>query len=583
VLRMVWEAGRVLTTLGLGFRVLAALVPISMLWVSKMILDRVVHAVTGQSSIPGDIWWLLALEFGLACAGNVLARVIDYCDSLLADQFTKHISVRVIEHASTLDLVSFEDPSFYDKLERARVQATDRLAMLTAVGRMGQQFVTLVSLSAGVFLFSPWILVLLVACVVPAFLGESHFAFLGYSLSRRLTPQRRELDYLRVLGTSREGAKEMKIFGLGKYITERYRTLADNIFKENRNLATRRVFVGSLLGVLGAVGYYGAYTLIVYRTLKGSLTIGEMTFLAGAIAGSSSNIQLLFSTFSSIADQALFLTDLIEFFAVRPRIQSKRNALPAPRPIKKGFEFRNVSFRYPGSQRLVLHDLNLRLEPGERIALVGGNGGGKTTFVKLLARLYEPTEGAILLDGVDLREYSMEDLNREIGIIFQDFMRYEMSARDNIAVGRIEELYNQSRVFEAARKSLADGVVEKLPNGFKQVLGRRFEGGVDLSGGEWQKFALARAYMRKAQVLILDEPTAALDARSEYEVFCHFAELAKGCLTVMVSHRFSTVRMADRILVLEGGTILEQGTHEQLIEWNGRYAEMFNLQAASYR
>jgi ATP-binding cassette subfamily B protein len=308
-----------------------------------------------------------------------------------------------------------------------------------------------------------------------------------------------------------------------------------------------------------------------------------LTFLANAIRDASSNLQQTFSTLSTIADQALFLTDLIAFFEMKPAIRSKLNALPAPRPIISGFEFRNVSFRYPGASRLVLNGLNFQLRPGERVALIGENGEGKTTIVKLLCRLYDPVEGQILLDGVDLREYDLADLYREIGVIFQDYMRYEMTARENIAVGRIEKIDNLPLLEQSARKSLADEVVGKLEAGYEQMLGRRFENGVDLSGGEWQKVALARAYLRDAQLLILDEPTSALDARSEYEVFQRFAELTAGKMAVFISHRFSTVRMADRIVVLENGRIAEDGDHESLTHLGGRYAEMFELQAASYR
>jgi ATP-binding cassette, subfamily B, bacterial len=583
VLKIVWQSSPLLTILGLAFRALAALIPVSMLWISKLIIDRVVNAVSQPGAAFAEIGWLLVSEFGLACAGNVLTRTIDYCDSLLADKFTKQINVRVLEHSSKLDLVSFESPAFYDKLERARAQATDRIEMLSGMGRLGQQFVTLVSLSTGILLFSPWLLVLLVACLIPAFLGESHFAFLGYSLSRRLTPEQRQMDYFRLLGTSKETAKELKVFGLANYFIEGYKRLADRAYQAHRLLSSKRLWVGSLLAVLASCGHYGAYALVVYQTVQGRLTIGELTFLAGAIVGSSANIQLLFSMFSKIADQALFLSDLIEFFAVRPSIQSKPDAVLAPRPIRRGFEFRAVSFQYPDSDRRVLNNINLRFDRGEKVALVGENGQGKTTLIKLLARLYDPTEGAIFLDDIDLREYSIEDLSKEIGIIFQDFVRYEISARENIGVGRIDEISNELRVSEAARKSLADAVVAKLPNGLHQMLGRRFEGGADLSGGEWQKFALARAYMRDAQVLILDEPTASLDARSEYEVFQHFLELTQDCTAVLVSHRFSTVRIAQRILVLDDGQIREQGTHEQLLERGGRYAESFNLQAEGYR
>jgi ATP-binding cassette, subfamily B, bacterial len=322
---------------------------------------------------------------------------------------------------------------------------------------------------------------------------------------------------------------------------------------------------------------------VIYQTIEGLLTIGTLTLLTAAIAGTSTNIQAVFSTFSTIADQALFVTDLLGFFATKPTVLSKPNALPAPRPIRQGFVFRNVSFAYPGQPRLVLSNINFELKPGERIALVGENGQGKTTIVKLLTRLYDPTGGQILLDGVDLREYQLEDVWKEIGVIFQDFMRYDLKAAENVAIGRVEDLNNIFRLRSAAQKSLAEQVIRKLPQGYEQVLGRRFEGGVDLSGGEWQKIALARAYLRDAQLLILDEPTAALDARSEHEVFLRFAELTHGRMALLISHRFSTVKMADRILVLENGQIAEEGHHEQLLLRGGRYAEMFELQASSYR
>jgi ATP-binding cassette subfamily B protein len=432
-------------------------------------------------------------------------------------------------------------------------------------------------------LFSPWLLLMLVAGVVPAFLGESHFAFLGYAKNFRQTPIRRQLDYLRVLGGSKEAAKELKLFGLASFLTERFSRLSNQIYDEDVALARRRLAAGSFLSMIGTAGYYSAYVFVIWRTITGVLTIGELTFLAGAILQASSNIQQVFSGVSSIADQALFLTDLIAFFEMRPAIASKPNALPAPRPITRGFEFRNVAFRYPGSTRLVLNGLNFHFHPGERVALIGENGEGKTTIVKLLTRLYDPLEGQVLLDGVDLREYNLEDLYREIGVIFQDFMRYEMTARENIAVGRIEHLDDLPLLHLSAEKSMADEVIGRLPHGYEQMLGRRFDGGLDLSGGEWQKVALARAYLRDAQLLILDEPTAALDARSEYEVFRRFAELTAGKMALFISHRFSTVRMADRIVVLDKGRIAEDGDHKQLTHLGGRYAEMFELQAASYR
>jgi len=385
------------------------------------------------------------------------------------------------------------------------------------------------------------------------------------------------------LETSKESAKEVKIFGLGEHLRSRYATLTDEVIRKNRVLTRKRMWWGSALSIVGSIGYYASFAYLVWEALRGQITVGTLTFLAGAIAGSSQQLQSVFSLFSSISDQALFLTDLVDFLAVEPRIQSKPNAILAPRPIREGFEFRDVSFQYPGSSRMVLDRLNFRIEPGEHIALVGENGQGKTTLVKLMARLYDPTAGSILLDGVDLREYNVDDLQREIGIIFQDFVRYDMPARLNIGVGRIGELDQDEALWEAARKSRAAGTLERLAGGLDQMLGRRFEGGVDLSGGEWQKFALARAYLRNAQVLILDEPTAALDAVAESEVFARFAELARHSTAVLISHRFSTVRKADRIVVLEGGKIREQGTHDQLVTIRGRYARLFELQAANYR
>ena len=580
---MVWESGRAVVGFGLFFRLIQALIPLAMLAVSRLIIDAIVAHLSNKSALPDFFWWLVAGEFALAGLGATLSRAIDYCDGLLADKFTRYISVRVMEHASSLDLQSYEDPAFYDKLERARVQSTDRLGMIQAIGRLLQQVITTVSLSVSILFFSPWLMLILVAGVVPAFLGESHFALLGYSLAYRQTPVRRQLDYLRVIGASKESAKELKLFGLAPFVTGEYAKLSQEIYEQNVALSRRRFAASSLLSLLSTAAYYGAYALVIYRTVNGELSVGSMTFLAGAIAGASSNIQTIFSMFSSIADQALFLTDLLEFFAVGPKIRSAPNSLPAPRPIKDGFRFEDVSFAYPGTSRKVLDRLCFSFGPGERIALIGENGQGKTTIVKLLTRLYDPTEGKILLDGVDLRDYGVESLHREIGVIFQDFMRYEMSAADNIAAGKIEDRGDSRRIAAAARKSLAHEPISRLPHGYAQMLGRRFEGGIDLSGGEWQKVALARAYLRDAQLLILDEPTASLDARSEYEVFERFAELTAAKMAVLISHRFSTVRMVDRILVLEGGKVAEAGSHGQLIALGKRYAEMFEMQAASYR
>ena len=581
--RMVWEAAPGVVAASLASRLTGALVPLAMLAVTRFIIDSIYSFTSRHVSLPRAFWWLVAMEFVLASLAAILARFNDFCDTVLASKYTRHISRRIMEHASRLDLSAYEDPLFHDKLERARVQGTDRVAMIRSFGQLVQEAVTMVSLAASILLFSPWILFALAACAVPAFLGETHFAFLGYSLNFQQTPARREMDYLRILGGSKESAKELKLFGLGPFLVGRYTALADSLHGQTVGLARRKLLAASLLTLLGTLGYYGAYAFVIYRTVIGALTLGTLTFLAGAIAGASANIQSFFSTFSDIADQSLFLTDLLDFFSEQPRIRSKPGALPAPRPIRQGLEFRNVTFAYPGSSEPVLRRVNLRIEPSERIALVGENGQGKTTIVKLLTRLYDVTAGQILLDGTDIREYDLEDLWKEIGVIFQDFVRYEMSAAENIAIGRIEDRDKEVLIRSAARKSLAEEVVRRLPRRYDQILGCRFEGGMDLSGGEWQKIALGRAYLRDAQILVLDEPTAALDVRSEHEVFQRFAELTAGKMALFISHRFSTVRMAYRILVLEDGCIAEQGHHDELVRAGGSYAGMFELQAANYR
>src|SRR3984885_3646377 len=583
MLGMVWDTSPALVSATAVLRLFRALLPVAMLWVSKLILDGVVGWIRRGNGDSLRIWKLVALELGLAVMSDLLGRANSLFDSLLGDRFTNRISVRLIEHATKLDLASFEDPVFYDKLERARRQTTGRLSLLAGVLNVAQDGLSLLSLSAALIVFSPWLMVLLVAAVIPAFLGETHFTTMAYSVLYRWTPQRRLLDYIRLLGASSQSAKEVKIFGVGPHLAERYHEVSERIFEENKKVAVKRAGVGFILNLVSTGGYYGAYAVVLLRTLAGAISVGTFTFLTGAFSRSRMYIEKILQSFTDISEQALFLKDLFEFFEMKPTIQSTSGALPAPRPIRDGFEFRNVAFAYPGSSRMVIESISFRLEPQEKIALIGENGAGKTTLVKLLARLYDPTDGQILLDGVDLREYSVEDLRKEIGVIFQDYMRYELLAKENIGFGKIEDLADQSRIERAAQKSLAFQVIGKLPLGYDQMIGRRFEGGVYLSGGEWQKFALARAYMRDAQLLILDEPTATLDARAEYEVFRRFAELTKGRMAVLISHRFSTVRMADRILVLEGGQIREQGTHNQLRALGGRYEELFELQAAGYR
>jgi ATP-binding cassette, subfamily B, bacterial len=583
VLRILWESGRSVVTWGLILRVVVPALSLLIAIVAAKIVTGVARALQHQPQFS-YFWWLVAAETGLALLLGIFSRAIDYTDQMLADRYTYHVSVRVMQQAAQLDLTTYENPEFYDRLERARVQATDRLALIQQMGRLFQQVILTLQWSVVLIYRSPLMIIPLLAGVLPSFFGETHFAFLGYAKNFGQTPAKRQMDYLRQVGGSKEAAKELKLFNLSEFLTNRFKSLSKKIYDQDVAFNRRKLLWGGLLSLISTCGYYGAYVFAIYEALTGHYpTIGAFTLVTVAIQQAQSNFQQAFSTASGIADQALFLTDLIAFFEMKPTVQSKPDALPAPRPIQRGFEFRNVSFAYPGTTRRVLKDFNFSLKPGERIALIGENGQGKTTVVKLITRLYDPTEGEILLDGVDLREYDLDDLHQEIGVIFQDFMRYEMTARENIAIGRVELPHSEEEIEIAAQKSLAQGVIEKMPAHYDQMLGRRFEGGVDLSGGEWQKIALARAYLRDAQLLVLDEPTAALDAKSELEVFERFAELTTGKMALLISHRFSTVRMADRIVVLEGGRLVEEGTHQQLIALGGRYASMFEMQAASYR
>ena len=593
-LKLVWRTSPALTLGQSLLRVVRALLPVATLYVGKLIIDEVVLLVQAPraaedlqqwlaSGLLDRIGWLLALEFGLAVLSDVLGRAVSLLDSLLSERFSNETSLRLMEHAATLDLEDFEDSELQDRLERARRQAAGRTSLIGQLFGQAQDVVTVGSFAAGLLVYAPWLIALLAIALLPAFIGEAHFNAQSYSLNYARTPERRELDYVRQTGASAETAKEVKIFGLNTFLIERYRALATGFFEANRRIALRRAGWGSLLSAIGTVAYYVAYAYIVWRTLHGDFSIGDLTFLAGSFRRLRNLLENLLMGFSQVAGQALYLDDLFSFFEIRPEIVPPPNPRPFPVPIREGFAFENVGFRYPGAERWAVRGLTFELRAGEILALVGENGAGKTTVVKLLARLYDPDEGRILLDGHDLREYDLLAIRANIGVIFQDFVRYHFTAADNIAVGRIEARDDRARIVAAAERSLADEVIRKLPLGYDQIIGKRFRTGVDLSGGEWQKIAIARAYMRDAQLLILDEPTAALDARAEFEVFKRFKELSRGKTVILISHRFSSVRMADRIVVLMNGAVEAMGTHAELLEQNGRYAELFELQAAGYR
>ncbi|MGY3053813.1 ATP-binding cassette subfamily B protein [Pedobacter sp. UYEF25] len=582
--KLVWQSSPSKTLISFSLRILRSAMPVALLYVGKLIIDQVVALNT--SSPSGDLhhlWELVALELALALLTDGLNRMINLTDSLLGDLFSNYTSVRIMEHAATLDLDQFEDSVFYDKLERARQQTVGRTVLLSQVMSQIQDFISMAFLLTALIAFNPWLILLLLLAIIPSFLGESYFNSKNYALSRSQTPERRELDYLRYLGASDETAKEVKIFGLADFIISHFKKLSDKFYHDNSKLAIRRSVWGTFFSILGTMGYYAAYGFIIYETATGKSTVGSLTFLAGSFRQLSGLMETMLSRFTMVSQGAIYLNDFIDFFEIKPKITKPKNALPFPNPIQSGFVFENVGFQYRNTDRWANRNLSFQLSPGEKLALVGENGAGKTTLVKLLARLYDPTEGRILLDGKDLKNYDLEDLRHNLGIIFQDYIRYQMTFYQNIAVGNIKEIENEQLVTRAAEESLADQLALKLPGAYQQWLGRKFNDGVELSGGEWQKVALARAYMKDAQVLILDEPTAALDARAEYEVFQRFAQLTKGKSAVLISHRFSTARLADRILVLEDGKLLESGTHQQLLKAKGKYAELFELQAMGYQ
>ena len=589
----IWSTSKSLTIAAVIIRLLRALFPIITLYIGKLIIDEAIRLVgvgvtddlmlALQNGALNDLLLFLGLEFALAVANDLFGRLSGYVDSVLSEMFTNATSVRLMEHASTLDLEDFENADLQDQLERARRQTMGRMSLMSQLFGQAQDLITILTFGAGLLAYAPWLIVLLAVALLPAFIGESHFNAQNYSLNFQWTPERRQLEYLRQMGSSVETAKEVKIFNLNRFFIERFRFLSQKFFDANRKLAARRAFWGTLLSALGTLGYYIAYAYIAWRTVRGDFSIGDLTFLAGSFRRLRQLLESLLTGFSQVASQALYLDDLYSFFRIQPEIISKPNALPVPSPIRQGFVFDDVGFRYGGSDRWALRHLSFELRAGEVLALVGENGAGKTTLVKLLARLYDPDEGRITLDGIDLREYDLDDLRANIGVIFQDFVRYHMTAAENIGVGQVEDMTNRSRIEDAARRGMADQVVAGLERGYDQVIGRRFKEGVDLSGGQWQKIAIARAYMRDAQVMILDEPTAALDARSEFEVFERFKELSDDKTAILISHRFSSVRMADRILVLADGKVEASGTHAELMEQGGRYAELFELQAAGYR
>lgn len=563
-------------------RLMAALLPVAILWVGKSIVDEIISLINSSSTDYQLLWIYVGVEFGLVILSDVISRIIALTDGMMGDKYSLESSVLIIRKTKDVELIHLEDPVFYDKLNLARNQTAGRVNLMSNVLSQVQDLITIISLIIGLIYYQPWLIILLIASVIPSFISELKFSSASYSLSRSWTSERRELDYLRFIGANDKTAKEVKLFGLADFIAERFSNLSTKYYLANIKLAKHRTAWGSIFNIVGSLSYYFAYVLIILSTIQKVISLGELTFLSTSFNRLRNSLQGIFSRFTRITESSLYLQDYYDFVDWDLKEHIDEALLPVPTDIKSGIEIKNVRFRYPGSDHDVLKGLNLKIKAGEKIAFVGENGSGKTTLIKLLLRFYDPSEGQILLDGIDIRRFDRDEYQQLFGVIFQDFVQYEFTIGENIAVGKISEIESASSIENAASKSLAKEVVDQFELKYKQQLGKRFKSGKELSGGQWQKIALARAYMKDAKVMVLDEPTSALDARAEYETFQRFIGLTKGKTSVIISHRFSTVRMADRIMVIKDGIIAELGSHETLMQQNGIYAELFNLQAAGY-
>jgi len=580
--REIWAVQPWYFVVHLCARLLNALTPVAILWVGKLLIDEILLQIKLEDQDLSRVWMYLGIELSLAITSDLLSRLVNLSGGLLGDLYANQSSVGIIRKTKELGIAQLEDSVFYDKLEIARTQTTSRVSLLgTSLGQL-QSLISIGSLVAGLVYFEPWLLLLLVLSIIPLFISEIRFSSERYSLSKSWTSERRELDYLRYIGASDKTAKELKLFGLADFIADRYQKLSDQYYKLNKSLTVRRTYIAALFNILGILCYYGAYVLIILRVLTGFLTIGELTFLAGSFNRLRNTLQEVFSAFTKMTESALYLKDYYDFMELKP-LQPKGPTAVLPSNKSRKITVKDLSFKYPGSETFILKNISFEIEAGQKIALVGQNGAGKTTLIKLLLRFYEPTEGTIYLDGVDIATFDRDEYQRLFGVIFQDYFKYEFTFKENIAVGHIEAVNQMGRIEDAAEKSLATEVVQTLPDGYEQQLGKRFLKGQELSGGQWQKIALARAYMKDADIMILDEPTSALDAKAEYDVFQRFIGLTEGKTSIIISHRFSTVRMADFILVLQDGVILERGTHETLMQRKQLYHELFSLQAEGYR
>jgi ATP-binding cassette subfamily B protein len=578
----IWRVSPTFFVTNFVARLLTAVSPVALLWVGKLIIDEVILQISLETQDLSQLWTYVGIELGIAVAADLLNRLINLTDGLIGDLYSNASSEKIIRKTNELTLQQLEDPDFYDKLERARQQTSGRVGLMSASLSQVQSIISIGSLIAGLIYFEPLLIILLVLSIIPSFINEVKYSSHRYSVARSWTAERRELDYLRFIGANNQTAKEVKLFGLTDYIAARFNKLSGDYYEINKQLSIKQSIYGSLFNILGILSYYGAYIFIIFKVISGTLSIGELTFLSGSFNRLSNNLQGFFSRFTAISESSLYLRDYFDFLDIEVTDQAAAFT-PIPGEVKIGFELRNVHFGYAGSDSDVLKGINFTIKAGEKIAFVGQNGAGKTTLIKLILRFYEPTQGEILLDGINIAQFDKQEYRRRFGVIFQDFFKYEFSLRENIAVGNIEELNNDPMIQDAAERSLADQVVAVMKDGIDQQLGRRFAKGQELSGGQWQKVALARAYMKNSDIIVLDEPTSALDAQAEYDVFERFIGLTKGKTSIIISHRFSTVRMADRILVLEDGQVAEIGTHEELMAEPKLYEQLFNLQAAGYQ
>jgi ATP-binding cassette, subfamily B, bacterial len=586
VLGLVWRTHAPLTAALATLTLVRSAVPVAEVWLTKLLIDAVVRAIQNGGMEAGvrQVAVLAGAQFTVVAAGSFFRALSNISQQLLQERVSIRIQLLIMEQANRLDLAAFEDPRFYDQVQQVQRESTYRpVQMVAELFGLVRTLLTFFAMVALLARLGPLIALVSLASPVPAFIASSRYGWHGFQLMRRQSPLRRLMGYLTTVLTTDSFNKEVKVFTLGPYFVERYRGLAEQYYHDVRGLLIRRYLAGFAWGLLSLLVTSATYLYVALLAVASRITLGDLTLFTRAASQVQEGFQNVLGSFSSMYEHGLYVAILFDLLAHEPQIKAPAAPVPVPRPIQRGIEFRNVSFSHPGSKRPALHNISFTIAPGETVAIVGRNGAGKTTLVKLLARFYDPDSGQVLFDGRDLRRYDPTELRRQIGAIFQDYVDYQLTAAENIGVGKVERMHDEAALNAAAEQGGAAEIIARLPQGYKTVLGKWFDSGHQLSGGEWQKIALARAFMREAQVLILDEPTAALDAEAEYELFIRIRELTRGKTAILISHRFSTVRMADRILVLEGGQLVEQGSHDDLLARNGRYAQLFELQAISYR